>query len=71
MKVNPIHKNEIALLFHKLKTGQATDQDKQMLEEYWNNALCDNAILEEMSIDSCERLKTEMFHAILVRLGLK
>ena len=71
MKVNSIHKEEIATLIHKLKTGQATEEDKQILEEYWNNALTDTSILDEMSIDSSEKLKSEMFHFIQIRLGLE
>ena len=69
-KVNRVDKKQIPLLIHKLKTGQATDRDKQMLEEYWDSAISDTLFLDEMSSASVEKLKNEMFHAIQVRLGL-
>ena len=70
-KVNRVDKKQISLLIHKLKTAQATDRDKQMLEEYWDSALSDTFILDEMSSATVEKLKNEMFHKIQVRLGLK
>ena len=66
-----MHKKEIARLIHTLKIGKATDRDKKMLEEFWENALNDTTILDEMSADSCEKLKNEIFRSIRARLGLK
>ena len=68
VKVFLVDKNKIGLLIHKLKTGQATDRDKKMLEEYWDSALSDTFIVDEMSTASLEKLKNEMFHDIKVRL---
>jgi hypothetical protein len=66
-----MHKKEIARLIHNLKTGKATDQDKKILEEFWENALNDTTVLDEMSADSREKLKNEIFRSIRTRLGLE
>jgi hypothetical protein len=66
-----MHKKEIARLIHNLKTGKATDQDKKILEEFWENALNNTTVLDEMSADSREKLKNEIFRSIRARLGLE
>jgi hypothetical protein len=66
-----MHKKELARLIHNLKIGKATDLDKKMLEEFWENALNDTIVLDEMSADSREKLKNEIFRSIRARLGLE
>lgn len=61
----------MAILIQQLRKGKASDQEKEMLEQCWQNALNDTSVLEEMSAASCEELKRKLFHAIQVRLGLK
>lgn len=64
-------KNEIARLIHRLKTGKATDQEKKVLEEYWQDAINDTTILEEMPSDNREKLKKKMFRSIQDHLALE
>lgn len=66
-----LRQKEIARLIHYLKTEQATDHDKKMLDEYWQNAINETTILEEMSAKSREKLGNAMLHSIKTRLGLK
>jgi hypothetical protein len=66
-----MHKKELTSLIHNLKTGKATDRDKEMLEEFWENAVNNSTILDEMSADSREKLKKEIFRSIRARLKLE
>jgi hypothetical protein len=66
-----MQRKEIARLIHNLKTGKATDQDKKVLEEFWQNAVNDTTLPDEMSADSREKLKNEIFRSIRTRLGFE
>ena len=66
-----MHKKKIARLIHNLKTGKATDRDKKMLEEFWDNAVSHTTVLDEMASDSREKLKNEIFRSIRTSLGLE
>jgi ferric-dicitrate binding protein FerR (iron transport regulator) len=64
-------KKELARLIHDFKAGKATEREKRILEEYWQDAINDTHILDGMPSDGRERLKNEMFHAIQDRIGLE
>jgi len=63
-------KSELARLINRLKSGIATQQEKELLESYWQNALKDDSGLDGVSPHAQENLKKEMFAAITNQLGL-
>lgn len=64
-------KKELARLIHDFKTGKATEREKKILEEYWQEALNDSRVVDEIPSERREELKNEMFRAVQNRLGLK
>jgi ferric-dicitrate binding protein FerR (iron transport regulator) len=64
-------KKELARLIHAFKTGKATEREQKILEEYWQKALNDTRVVEEIPSERRERLKNEMFQVIQQRTGLK
>jgi ferric-dicitrate binding protein FerR (iron transport regulator) len=63
-------KSELARLINRLKSGTATEQEKEILERYWQSALKDNSGLHDVSPHAQENLRKEMFMAITHRLKL-
>ncbi len=61
-------KSELARLINRLKSGAATEREKEILESYWESALKDNSGLDGVSPHAQENLKKDMFVAITNQL---
>lgn len=66
-----MNKRDLAQLIHRLKSGTATKEEKQLLENHWNKALNDTSAIDEMQPAEREILKNELYSAISGRTGLK
>lgn len=63
-----MNKSELARLIHRLKTGQATEREKELLENYWETALKSPSFLDNSSPAKKEALKNQIYLSIRQRL---
>jgi transmembrane sensor len=59
---------KLAHLFQRLRSGQATPAEKDLLEKFWNQALHDTSFTDTLSESEKQALKTQTFEAIRNRL---
>lgn len=66
-----MNKRELAQLIQRLKSGTATQEEKELLETHWQDAVSDESAINQM--DSVERdtLKKEIYAKISDQLGFK
>ncbi len=62
-------KRELSQLIHRLNSGTATKEEKELLERHWQNAINDAAVTEAMQPAERETLKNDMYSNISQRLG--
>lgn len=66
-----MNKSELARLIHRLKNGEATEQEKELLEAYWQEALKDSSLLDTSFSTEKEAIKKEIYVSIRQRLGFE
>jgi transmembrane sensor len=66
-----MNKSELAQLIHRVKSGQASRQEKELLEKHWQQALNDSSGMNEMQPAEREALKKELYSSIAHRVGFK
>jgi transmembrane sensor len=66
-----MNKRELAQLIHRLKSGDATPDEKELLEKYWQESLNDTSGIDEIPSAERETLKNDLYSSITQRLGLK
>jgi transmembrane sensor len=64
-----MNKHELSELIHRVRTGAATNDEKELLERHWQQALNDRSALDEMQPEERERLKRDLYLNISDRLG--
>jgi ferric-dicitrate binding protein FerR (iron transport regulator) len=63
--------SELARLLKRLKNGTITDDERELLERQWNNALNDNSGLDVLPADERDVLKKNIYGNISRKLGFK
>jgi transmembrane sensor len=66
-----MNKRELAQLIQNFRAGRATEEEKRLLEAYWDKASQDTTPLNNLSQREQHNLKSEMFNSIKTQLHLK
>jgi len=64
-----MNKYVLADLIRRLRAGQASDADKYLLEQIWQEAMRDTSYLDSLSDTERETLKSKMFAATQAEIG--
>ncbi|MEO5976085.1 MAG: FecR domain-containing protein [Chryseolinea sp.] len=64
-------KHLLSHLIHRYRSGQATDEERMLLEVFWNNAQQDISVFDGLSVDEREVLENRMFAAVQKRIGVR
>src|SRR5882672_10134335 len=64
-----MNKYVLADLIRRLRAGQASDADKYLLEQIWQEAMRDTSYLDSLSDAERETLKSKMFAATQAEIG--
>lgn len=66
-----MEKNLLSQLIYRYRSGQATDDERMLLEAFWNNAQQDTSVLDGLSVAELEVLQNRMFTAVQKRISAR
>ena len=64
-----MNKRELSQLIHRLRSGTATEEEKELLERHWQHAVDDSSLIDEMKPAERDSLKKELYSNISDSLG--